>query len=75
MSPISPKVPAGQSESQEVEPASLTVPAAQAWQLLFSSYFPAKQGEQEDTPTEETLPSTQGEQDSDPDVLKVAAGQ
>ena len=71
MAPTSPKVPAGQVESQEEAPASLKVPAAHAWQMLVSSYFPATQSEQEAAPTEETLPGAQSVQLSDPAELHV----
>ena len=54
----SPKVPAGQSESQDIDPAAENVPAAHAWQLLSFSYLPATQSEQDAAPDDETLPGS-----------------
>jgi hypothetical protein len=66
VAPTSPKVPAGQAESQEIDPAAENVPAAQAWQLLSFSYFPATQSEQEAAPTVDTLPGSHGVHVSEP---------
>jgi hypothetical protein len=60
VSPILPKVPAGQSESQLVDPAEEEVPAAQGWQILLpSSYLPATQSLQDAAPLLETRPPGQ----------------
>ena len=58
MAPTSPKVPAGQLESQDTDPAAENVPAAHAWQLLSFSYLPATQSEQDAAPDDETLPGS-----------------